>query len=116
LSTAKLHVIGSAHQARFSESFDAELTRAIQAAHDPARAARDLDELSLLSVLAHYAAAGRYDPDQPDLKQMWSLEPVPSDPRVRRHQYVVHYSATRVGRLCVRRHCSHSRSDHRRLS
>ena len=60
--SAKLHVVGSAHQARFSESFDPDLTSALQAAYDPVRAARDLDELTLLGVLAHYAAAGSYYP------------------------------------------------------
>jgi len=51
VTAADLHVIGSAHEARFGESFDAELAAAIESAYDPARAAGELDELGLLGVL-----------------------------------------------------------------
>ena len=96
MTTAQLHVIGSAHEARFGESFDADLTAALALAHDPARAAVQLDELGLLGVLAHYAAAGPYEPQDQDVRYSWGLEPDPGDRRLRRHHCTVHYSATRV--------------------
>lgn len=64
VTTSGLHVIGSTHQARCGESFDAQLAEAIEAADDSVRAGAELDELTLLAVLAHYAAAGLQDPDR----------------------------------------------------
>ncbi|MEZ5412248.1 MAG: hypothetical protein R2761_29720 [Acidimicrobiales bacterium] len=52
MTTADLHVIGSAHEARFGESFDAELAAAIESAYDPARAVGELDELGLPDAIA----------------------------------------------------------------
>lgn len=96
MTTADLHVIDSAHEARFGESFDAELAAAIESAYDLARAAGELDELGLLGVLAHYAAAGHYDPDQLSRRDWWGLETDADNRRLRRHHYTVHYSTTRV--------------------
>lgn len=96
MTTAKLHVLGSAHEARFGETFDAELATAIEAAYDPVRAANELDELGILGVPAHYGAAGHYDPDDPSGQEWWGLEADPDDRRLCRHHYTVHYSATRV--------------------
>jgi hypothetical protein len=95
VTTARLHVIGSAHEARYGESFDGELAAALDAAQDPARAAVELDELGLLGALAFYAAAGADDPDDP-APDWWGLETDPLNPRVRRHHYTVHYTAARV--------------------
>lgn len=95
MTIARLHVVGSAHEARFDESFDIVLAAAIAAAQDPARAAIELDELGLLGVLAFYAAAGAYDPDNPE-PGWWGLEADPGDRRYRRHHYTVQYSATHV--------------------
>jgi len=73
VTAADRHVIGSAHEARFGESFDAELAAAIESAYDPARAAGELDELGLLGVLAHYAAAGHHDPDELSRHDWWAV-------------------------------------------
>lgn len=96
MTTAQLHVVGSTHEARFGESFDADLAAAIRAAHDPARAGIEFDELGLLAILAHYAAAGHYDPAERFSRDSWGLEADPDDGRLRRHHCTVHYSATRV--------------------
>jgi hypothetical protein len=94
VSTRKLHVIGSGHETRFGEDFDARLTAAIAAAHNPARAVTELDELVMLDVLAHYAAAGPYHPDTPPpAGPGWGLEASAVDPRLRIHRYVIHYTA-----------------------
>jgi hypothetical protein len=94
LNTASLHVIGTTHQARYSEDFDQRLDAVINGAHDSARATLELDELVLLSVLSHFAAAGPYDPSNP--APAWGLEADPNDPRARFHRYVIHYSANLV--------------------
>ena len=95
MSTRKLHVVGSGHEARFGEDFDARLTAVTAAAFDPARAATELDELAMLDVLAHYAAAGPYYPDTPPPSSGpgWGLEASAIDPRLRIHRYAIHYTA-----------------------
>jgi hypothetical protein len=92
LTTAGLYVIGAAHQARFSEDFDARLNAMIDAAVDPARAVAEFDELALLIVLSHFAAAGRYDSANP--APAWGLEVDDDDTRARLHRYVIRYSAS----------------------
>lgn len=47
-------------------------------------------------MLAHYAAAGHYDPDQLSRHDWWGLETDSDNRRLRRHHYTVHYSTTRV--------------------
>ena len=100
MSTAGLHVIGSTHETRFGESFDAYLHAAIGAARDPGRGARELDELGLLTVLAHFAAAGDYQPESPTSVPGWGLEVDPGNPRFRHHRFAVHYSAGLVTSSC----------------
>lgn len=65
MSTAQLHVIGRGHEARFSEDFDQVLADAIRSTPDPSRAAAELDDVALLTVLANFAGPGPYDPTNP---------------------------------------------------
>lgn len=55
MSTGQLHVVGRGHEARFSEDFDQVLADAIRATPDPRLAAAELDDVTLLTVLAHFA-------------------------------------------------------------
>ncbi len=66
MSLARLHCIGRDHEARFSEDFDQALAIAIRATPNPARAAAELDDVALLTVLANFAGAGPYDPSEPN--------------------------------------------------
>ncbi len=65
MSLARLHCIGRDHEARFSEDFDQALATAIRATPNPTRAAAELDDVALLTVLANFAGAGPYDPSEP---------------------------------------------------
>ena len=94
--TARLHVIGSSHEARYGESFDAALDTALHGAQDPIRAAGELDELGLLTVLACFAAAGDHRPVAAAPVTAWGLEVDRSDRRVRRHRFGVQYSFEQV--------------------
>ena len=92
MSTARLHVTGSAHRARFAEHFDEVLSGLIADCHDPTVAAGELDELVLLTVLAQFAAAGLWAPDAIG-GSGGRAEVVHSDqnPRVRLHRYAIVY-------------------------
>lgn len=65
MSLARLHCIGRGHEARFSEDFDQALAAALSATPTPLRAAAELDDVALLTVLANFAGAGPYDPSEP---------------------------------------------------
>lgn len=92
--TAPFHTIGSAHEARFGEDFDSLLTAAVSSSFEPERVGAELDELTLLSVLSHFAAAGSYDPAQPAVG--WGLVQDRDNPRIRAHRYAIHYAADRI--------------------
>jgi len=94
LSTARLHAIGSAHEARYGENFDETLADVIARSHNPAVAADQLDERTLLTILAQFAGAGRWDPYGPALADAAAqfpgdLAPDDYDPAIRRYRYVI---------------------------
>ena len=96
MSTAKLHAIGSAHQARYGENFDEILADVITRCHNPAIATAQLDERTLLTILAQFAGAGRWDPDDPPAgdaaaELLGDLVPDDYDQAIRRYRYVIFY-------------------------
>lgn len=64
MSTSGFHCLGRGHEARFSEDFDQLLAEALRAAPDPEEAAEEIDDTTLLTVLANFAGAGPYEPAQ----------------------------------------------------
>lgn len=60
MSTSGFHCLGRDHEARFSEDFDQVLADAFRAAPHPAEAADEIDDTTLLTVLANFAGAGPY--------------------------------------------------------
>jgi hypothetical protein len=84
VSTSQLHCIGKGHETRFSEDFDQVLTNAIGETSDPHQAASELDDVALLTVLANFAGAGPYDPDNsPNDESQGLLQIDPSTPLFR---------------------------------
>jgi hypothetical protein len=102
LSTAKLHVAGPAHQARYSERFDKALADAIASSPDPAQATIELDDTALLIVLTHFAGAGRYDPADPPDPRTGTLQLLAVDvdaPRIRRFSWDWWHAGRALGRF-----------------
>lgn len=73
MSTAEFLCVGRGHQVRFSEDFDEVLTSAIQTTPDPLNAARELDDVALLTVLANFAGEGPYAPGRSIVTDRYSL-------------------------------------------
>lgn len=102
MSTAKLHVTGTAHQARYSERFDSALAEAIASSPDPVQATIELDDTALLIVLAHFAGAGRYDPADPPNPSTATLQLLDVDvdaPRIRRFSWDWWHAGRALGRF-----------------
>lgn len=84
MTTGQLHVIGRNHEARFSEDFDQVLADAIRSTLDPNLAAAELNDVTLLTVLANFAGVGSYDPADPPNEQLLTVLHVdPANPMLR---------------------------------
>lgn len=100
MNTGQLHVIGIDHEARYSEDFDAQLDEAINNSAAPAQLRAALTTTELLTVLAHFAGAGRHEPDNHPTGDLLSiLEHDTADPRLRRYHWAWYHAGNEQGRL-----------------
>ena len=65
MSTGQLHAIGRGHEARFAEDFDQVLAETIRSTPDSTQAAAELDDVTLLTVLANFAGVPTTLPTHP---------------------------------------------------
>ncbi len=100
MSTGRLYVVGLDHQARFGEDFDARLEEAIDGSADPDQLRLALTTTELLIVLAHFAGAGPYSPDDLTTHDLLSmLDADEADPRLRRYHWSWFHAGVEQGRL-----------------
>ncbi len=100
MSTGQLHVIGRGHQARFSEDFDQVLAETIRSSPEPTQATAELDDVTLLTVLANFAGVGAYNPAAPSTERKHSILHVdPANPILRSFPWAWWRRATPMGRF-----------------